>query len=60
MKKESDKKTKEDLLKELDTKYLSLHDLRFGIAGSKGKNVKEARNLKKDIARIKTLLNQNG
>jgi ribosomal protein L29 len=60
MKKGLDKKTKEDLLKELDTKYLSLRDLRFGIAGSKGKNVKEARHLKKDIARIKTLLNQNG
>ncbi len=47
---------KEDLMKELDQKRLALRDLRFGIAGSKNKNVKEQKNIKKAVARIKTTL----
>lgn len=58
MKKELAKKNKEELLKEVNEKRLSLRDLRFGIAGSKNKNVKEQRNIKRDIARTKTALNQ--
>jgi ribosomal protein L29 len=56
MKKESSKKSRVDLMKELNEKRLSLRDVRFGVAGSKSKNVKEQRNIKKDIARIHTAL----
>lgn len=54
MKKEIVKKNTEELAKELGEKIIALRDIRFGIAGSKGKNVKEANNIKKEIARIKT------
>ena len=54
--KELQKKTKEDLTKELGEKVLALHDIRFGSASGKSKNVKEYANIKKDIARMKTLL----
>jgi len=52
------KKSKKDLEKDLNEKILSLRDLRFGVAGSKRKNVKEYSNVKKEIAKIKTVLNQ--
>ncbi len=48
-------KTKEDLLKTLTEKRLALRNFRFGISGSKVRNVKEGRELKKDIARILTV-----
>lgn len=51
-----DKKT-EDLVKELKEKRRALQEFRFGMAGSKIKNVKEGRTLKRDIARILTALN---
>jgi len=51
------KKT-EDLKKTLMEKRKSLRDLNFGTAGSKAKNVKEGRELKKEIARIMTELNK--
>lgn len=57
MKKEKTKKNTGDLEKELNEKRLSLRDIRFGGAGSKSKNVKEQKNIKKEIARIKTALN---
>lgn len=56
MKKQLTKKSRADLLKELDEKLLSLRDLRFGVAGSKNKNVKEQKMIKREIARIKTAL----
>ena len=56
MKKELSKKSRDDLEKELSEKSISLRDIRFGIAGSKSKNVKKQKNIKKDIARIKTIL----
>lgn len=56
MKNEFSKKTKVDLMKELNEKRLTLRDKRFGIAGSKSKNVKEQKMIKKDIARIHTAL----
>lgn len=59
MKKELKKKSNTDLTKELDEKRLSLREMRFGVAGSKSKNVKEQRNTKREIARIKTALNAN-
>lgn len=57
MKKEKEKKNKADLQKELEEKLIALREMRFGVAGSKSKNVKEQKNLKKEIARIKTMLN---
>lgn len=56
MKKELVKKNKAELEKELGEKLVSLHSIRFGVAGSKSKNVKESKGIKKDIARIKTAL----
>jgi len=53
------KKSETDLIKELDEKRLALHDLRFGVAGSKSKNVKQQMTLRKDIARVQTVLRQN-
>lgn len=57
MKKEKTKKNKSDLEKDLNEKLLALRDMRFGTAGSKSKNVKEQKTIKKEIARIKTELN---
>lgn len=57
MKNEKTQKNKIDLMKDLNLKRLSLRDVRFGIAGSKSKNVKEQKMIKKQIARIKTILN---
>ena len=49
-------KTKEELEKDLRDKEESLRAFRFGIAGSKVRDVKDGRNLRKTIARIKTAL----
>lgn len=51
------KKTEKELKVLLTEKRNALADFRFGIAGSKTRNVKEGHNIKKDIARIMTLLN---
>jgi len=56
MKNKQENKNKVDLMKELNEKRLSLRDMRFGIAGSKSKNVKEQRNIKREIAKIHTAL----
>jgi ribosomal protein L29 len=58
-KKELSKKSKIDLIKELSEKHVSLRNIRFEVAGSKSKNVKGQRMIKRDIARIKTAL-KNG
>lgn len=58
MNKELAKKNKDELIKEIETKTLALRDIRFGAAHSKSKNVKEVRTTKKEIARLKTALNQ--
>ncbi len=50
-------KSKEDLIKALGVKREDFRKWKFGTTGSKSKNVKEGRNLRKDIARIMTLLN---
>ncbi len=52
------KKT-EDLKSMLSEKKVALRNFRFGIAGSKSRNVKEGKNLRKEIARIMTVLNFN-
>lgn len=51
------KKDKKDLIKELGEKKVALRDIRFGVAGGKSKNVKEYRNIRKEIAQIETVLN---
>ena len=49
--------TKEALEKSLSEKRTALRSFKFGISGSRVKNVKEGRNLKNDISRILTKLN---
>lgn len=44
----------EDLKKEIAEKRAALRTFRFGGAGSRTRNVREGRNLRKDIARILT------
>ncbi|MFA6340979.1 MAG: 50S ribosomal protein L29 [Candidatus Paceibacterota bacterium] len=51
-------KTAGELQKELQEKAESLNKFKFGISGSKIKNVKEGKNLRKDIAQIMTILNE--
>ncbi len=55
----SDIKTQsdKDLEKTVLEKRGALREARFGIAGSKVKNVRVQRNIKKDIARILTEIN---
>ena len=50
-------KNKKDLIKTLNEKKDSLQSFRFGGAGSKSRNVKEGKSIRKDIARILTELN---
>lgn len=50
IKKTSDK----DLAQTLKEKQAKLKDFRFGVAGSKVRNVREGRALRRDIARILT------
>lgn len=49
-------KSEKDLKKLLNEKRESLRNFRFDIAGSKIRNVKEAKNTRKEIARIETEL----
>ena len=53
------KKTEGELDKELGDKAVALSNFRFGTSGSKTKNVKAGRNLKKEIAQILTILNES-
>ncbi len=39
-------------------KYDAVRSFRFGASGAKARNVKESRNLRKDIARAKTILTE--
>ena len=50
-------KSLETLQKELADLRENLRKFRFGGAGSRSRNVREGRNLRKDIARILTELN---
>lgn len=49
-------KSRSELEKELDEKRIKVRDIRFNVAGSKSKNVKEEKAVKKSIAKIKTAL----
>jgi ribosomal protein L29 len=51
------KKTPKELEKEIAAKAESLRAFRFGISGSKVRNIKEGKLLRKEIARLKTALN---
>ena len=51
-------KPKADLEIMVKDKREALKNFRFGIAGSRVKNVKEARTIRKDIARALTFLRQ--
>ncbi len=51
------KKTDEDLNKTLSEKRSDLKDFRFGLSGSKTKNVKKGKEIKRDIARVLTEMN---
>ena len=60
MKKTSYKdKLREDLAKSLVGKREELSKWKFGTTGSKTRNIKEGKNLKKDVARIMTEINRN-
>ena len=48
------KYTVEDLHKEIAEKREALRGFRFGSAGSRSRNTREGRNLRKDIARLLT------
>jgi len=54
--KEINKKSKDELEKIHGEMLILLRNFRFGLAGSKSRNTKEGKNLRKDIARIKTEL----
>ena len=56
--KELRKKSKNELEKMLDEKAASLNKFRFSMSQSKLKNVKEGKNLRKEIAQILTVLNE--
>ncbi len=55
---EFSKKTEQELQKLLTEKRAALQEFRFNASGSKSRNVKEGRNLRRDIARILTELNK--
>jgi ribosomal protein L29 len=52
-------KTKAEIEKMLEEKKVALNAFKFGIAGSKIKNVREGRNIKREIAQIITVLKKN-
>jgi ribosomal protein L29 len=56
--KELIKKTPKELVQLLSEKREALRVFRFALSGSKTKNIKEGQNLRKDIARIMTILNK--
>ena len=58
MKKDFINKNEKELSTLLTEKRLALRNFRFAVSGSNVRNVKEGNNLKKDIARILTMLNK--
>lgn len=52
-------KTQKELIQELTDKKSALSKFKFGISGSRTKNVKEGRTLRREVARIMTTLNLN-
>jgi ribosomal protein L29 len=58
MTKELEKKTTDDLMKALAEKREVLRSFRFAKEGSKTRNVREGRNVRREIARVMTELNK--
>lgn len=52
-------KSETDLKKLLTEKESALSEFRFGSSGAKATNVRLGRNIRRDIARLKTLLNNS-
>jgi ribosomal protein L29 len=52
------KKSKSELVSLLAEKRATLQNFRFSVSGSNTRNVKEGSALKRDIARILTILNK--
>lgn len=50
-------KSNKDLIKTLNEKREALRKFRFGISGSKTRDVKEGKNARKEVAQILTELN---
>ncbi len=50
-------KSSKDLIKTLNEKREELRKFRFGISGSKTRNVKEGRNTRMEVAKVLTELN---
>lgn len=55
--KELTTKSDQELEKALTERRKAFRDFKYGISGSKVRNVKEGRSIRKDIARILTVLN---
>jgi ribosomal protein L29 len=55
--KDLNKKTDKELSALLIEKRLALRNFRFSVAGSKTRNVKEGLAIRKDVARILTIIN---
>ena len=53
-----DKKTEKNLINETKDRQEALREIRFSFAGSKNRNVREARTLRREIARRLTELNK--
>ncbi len=49
-------KTKAELLKLIDEKKEAIRNFRFGLAGSKTKNLRHGRNLRREIAQMMTAI----
>jgi len=58
MKKDINNKTEQELKKMLSDKKIELSAFQFGTTGSRTKNVKAGRTLRRDIARIMSALNK--
>ncbi len=56
--KDLNKKTRAELYKILSDKHEEKRESRFAVSGSRQRNTKEARTLKKDIARVLTEINK--
>ena len=52
------KKSRHDIEKLLHELEAELREFRFGMSGGRTKNVKRARAIRRDIARIKTILSE--
>lgn len=52
-------KSADEVAKMLTERRLALKNFRFNISGSKAKNIREGRNIRKDVARLLTFLRNN-